>query len=239
MLTSCGPSVRALRSPVPYGLRRARGVLRRESVPPFGARMSFVSSYGVVREEQLGESTDSRRDFHGPRGEDIYRRDDRSISGTRARWRLRADRLVEGDARGVPFPVMSAPTADVVICGAVIAGVAAAYHLAVRRGVTDVVLVDERPPLSLTSDKSTECYRNWWPGPGDAMVSVMNRSIDLLEELARESDNVFRMNRRGYLFATANPDRVPAFVAAGQEAAQLGAGPLRLHETAGKDYRAS
>src|SRR2546422_455953 len=93
MLTSCGPSVRAPRWPVPYGLRRARGVLRRESVPPFGARMSFVSSYGVVREQQLGESTDSRRDFHGPRGEDIYRRDDRSISGTRARWRLRADPL--------------------------------------------------------------------------------------------------------------------------------------------------
>src|SRR2546430_438096 len=136
--------------------------------------MSFVSSYGVVREEQLGESTDSRRDFHGPRGEDIYRRDDRSISGTRARWRLRADPLVEGDARGVPFPVMSAPTADVVICGAGIAGVAAAYHLAVRRGVTDVVLVDERPPLSLTSDKSTECYRNWWPGPGDDMVALLH-----------------------------------------------------------------
>src|SRR6058998_1360868 len=134
---------------------------------------------------------------------------------------------------------MSADTAEVVICGAGIAGIAAAYHLAVRRGVRGIVLVDERAPLSLTSDKSTECYRNWWPGPGDAMVSVMNRSIDLLEELARESDNVFRMNRRGYLFATADAARVPTFVAAGQEAAQLGAGPLRLHETAGKDYRAS
>ena len=75
----------------------------------------------------------------------------------------------------------------------------------------DVVLVDERPPLTLTSDKSAECYRNWWPGPGDAMVAVMNRSIDLLEELARESGNVFRMNRRGYLFATADPARVPQF----------------------------
>src|SRR2546427_10569645 len=153
MLTSCGPSVRALRSPVPYGLRRARGVLRRESVPPFGARMSFVSSYGVVREEQLGESTDSRRDFHGPRREDIYRRDDRSISGTRARWRPRADRLVEGDARGVPFPVMSAPTADVVICGAGIAGVAAAYHLAGRRGGAAGGLVGAGPALALPSDQ--------------------------------------------------------------------------------------
>src|SRR6059036_99005 len=95
--------------------------------------------------------------------------------------------------------------AEVVICGAGIAGIATAYHLAVRRGIADVVLVDERPPLTLTSDKSTECYRNWWPGPGDAMVAAMNRSIDLLEELARESGNVFRMNRRGYLFASADP----------------------------------
>src|SRR2546428_10587075 len=109
MLTSCGPSVRAPRSPVPYGLRRARGLLRRESVPPFGARMSFVSSYGVVREEQLGESTDSRRDFHGPRREDIYPRDDRAIFRTRARWRPPADRLVRGGGPGVPRPVVRAP----------------------------------------------------------------------------------------------------------------------------------
>lgn len=126
--------------------------------------------------------------------------------------------------------------AEVVICGAGIAGVAAAYHLAVRRGMPGVVLVDERPPLTLTSDKSTECYRNWWPGPGDAMVAVMNRSIDLLEELARESGNVFRMNRRGYLFATADPARVPAFIAAADEAASLGAGAARLHATAASDY---
>src|SRR5262244_3316275 len=99
---------------------------------------------------------------------------------------------------------MSSNTAEVVICGAGIAGIAAAYHLAVRRGVRGIVLTDERPPLSLTSDKSTECYRNWWPGPGDDMVALMNRSIDLLEELARESGNAFRMNRRGYLFATAD-----------------------------------
>jgi len=60
---------------------------------------------------------------------------------------------------------MGRTSAEVVICGAGIAGVTAAYHLAVRRGVRGVVLVDERPPLTLTSDKSTECYRNWWPGP--------------------------------------------------------------------------
>jgi glycine/D-amino acid oxidase-like deaminating enzyme len=132
---------------------------------------------------------------------------------------------------------VSPKTAEVVICGAGIAGIAAAYHLAVRRGVTGVVLVDERPPLSLTSDKSTECYRNWWPGPGDAMVRLMNRSIDLLEELARESGNVFRMNRRGYLFVTADPARVPELVRRASLSATLGAGPVRVHASASSDYR--
>src|SRR5438477_212362 len=117
---------------------------------------------------------------------------------------------------------MAPGTAEVVICGAGIAGIAPAYHLT-RQGVTDIVLVDERPPLSLTSDKSTECYRNVWPGPGDAMVTAMNRSIDLLEELARESGNVFRMNRRGYLFASAEPGRIPRFIQSAQEAADLAA----------------
>src|SRR5688500_8620261 len=130
---------------------------------------------------------------------------------------------------------MSDTTAEVVICGAGIAGIATAYHLT-RRGVTDVVLVDERPPLSLTSDKSTECYRNWWPGPGDAMVAAMNRSIDLLEELARESGNVFGLNRRGYLYATADPARVTTLARAGEEAAALGAGAVRVHATGGS-YR--
>jgi glycine/D-amino acid oxidase-like deaminating enzyme len=132
---------------------------------------------------------------------------------------------------------MSAPTAEVVICGAGIAGIAAAYHLAVRRGIGNIVLVDERSPLSLTSDKSAESYRNWWPGPGGDMVALMNRSIDLLEELARESENIFRMNRRGYLFATADPARVPDFLRAAREAAARGVGVARVHASAGAEYR--
>ena len=128
-------------------------------------------------------------------------------------------------------------TADAIVCGAGIIGIACAWHLAVRFGMRRVAIVDERPPLSLTSDKSTECYRNWWPGPGDAMVSLMNRSVDLLEELAEASGNRFNMNRRGYLFATADPERVAVFEAAGREAASLGAGPLRHHDgNGGADY---
>ena len=89
-------------------------------------------------------------------------------------------------------------TARVVVVGAGIAGVSAGYHLAVRHGVDGIVLVDPRPPMTLTSDKSTECYRNWWPNP--PMVELMNRSIDILEELAGETD--FGLNRNGYLFVT-------------------------------------
>jgi glycine/D-amino acid oxidase-like deaminating enzyme len=119
---------------------------------------------------------------------------------------------------------------EVVICGAGIAGISTAYFLAVERGLDDIVIVDERPPLSLTSDKSTECYRNWWPGPGDAMVSLMNRSIDILDQLARDHGNPFNLNRRGYLFATADPSRIDDFRTQGEEAAELGAGPLRIHD---------
>ncbi len=124
---------------------------------------------------------------------------------------------------------MGNPTADVVVCGAGIAGISATYQLAVKQGIRNVVLVDARAPLTLTSDKSTECYRNWWPGPGDAMVSLMNRSIDIIEELARESRNIFHLNRRGYLYATAEPARLEEMRRAGAEAASLGAGELRVH----------
>ena len=43
------------------------------------------------------------------------------------------------------------------------------------------------------------------------MVALMNRSIDIMEKLAQESGNIFRMNRRGYLYLSADPKRIPAF----------------------------
>src|SRR5260370_33943530 len=52
------------------------------------------------------------------------------------------------------------------ICGAGIAGVAAADHLAGRRGVRDVVRGDERPPPTLTSGQAAEWHPNLWPGAG-------------------------------------------------------------------------
>jgi glycine/D-amino acid oxidase-like deaminating enzyme len=134
---------------------------------------------------------------------------------------------------------MTASKAEVVICGAGIAGISTAWQLAVKHGMQGVVLVDVWPPMTLTSDKSTEAYRNWWPGPDDAMVRLMNRSIDLLEDMAVTSDNRFLMNRRGYLYATADPERAKKMQAAGVLASSHGAGPLRIHAggAGGPDYQ--
>jgi glycine/D-amino acid oxidase-like deaminating enzyme len=125
--------------------------------------------------------------------------------------------------------------ADVVVCGAGIAGTAAAYHLAVRQGMDNVVIVDEYEPITLTSDKGTQGYRNWFPGPDDTMVRMVSRSIDLLEETARESGNVFRMNRRGYLFATADEARLAELERTARQVSAFGAGDVRNHSGTG-DY---
>ncbi len=114
-------------------------------------------------------------------------------------------------------------TAGLVICGAGITGVAAAYYLS-KAGIKDILLLDERPPLSLTSDRSTECYRNWWPDA--AMLSLMNRS--------EESGNVFHMNRRGYLYVTGDEAKVPALIERSKRTSSLGAGPLRTHLADGR-----
>src|SRR5512134_1946586 len=116
-------------------------------------------------------------------------------------------------------------TADVIICGAGIMGVAAAHCLS-KAGIKNILLVDERPPLSFTSDRSTECYRNWWPDP--EMLALMNRCIDHMESLALESGNVFRMNRRGYLYVTSDEDKIHGFQTASQRIASLGTGRMRI-----------
>src|SRR5688500_560850 len=113
------------------------------------------------------------------------------------------------------------------------AGAAAAYHLAVRQRIPRVVLVDEREPLTLTSDKGTQGYRNWWPGPDDTMLRLVSRSVDLLEETAAESGNAFRMNRRGYLFATGDAAQAANMERTAREVTAFGMGPLRVHHASG------
>lgn len=131
---------------------------------------------------------------------------------------------------------MISHASKVVICGAGIAGVAAAYHLAVVHGHPGVTIIEAGYPLSLTSDKSTESYRNWWPGPDPAMTAYMNRSIDLMEEIASATGNRISMNRRGYLFATAEAGKVAWLHDMALRAEAHGAGPVRVHETVSSGY---
>lgn len=134
---------------------------------------------------------------------------------------------------------MAATHQRIVICGAGIAGISAAYHLAVVHGCRNVVLVEAEAPLSMTSDKSTEGYRNWWPGPDPAITAYMNSSIDLLEDFSRATGGRINMNRRGYLFASAEPGKIDWLHDMASRAEAHGAGRLRVHETAASNYRSS
>jgi glycine/D-amino acid oxidase-like deaminating enzyme len=119
----------------------------------------------------------------------------------------------------------------IVICGAGIAGIAAAYHLAVKHGCKHVTLVEAENPLSMTSDKSTESYRNWWPGPDPGQTAYMNHSIDLIEDIARSTGNRINLNRRGYVFASADASKTDWLVEMATKAASHGAGPVRVHDS--------
>ena len=118
---------------------------------------------------------------------------------------------------------------DVVICGAGIAGVSTAYYLSSFSPSTSILLCDKQSPLSLTSDHSTECYRNWWPDP--AMVRLINRSINLMEEIAARSNNAIHMNKRGYLYLTGETSKIEQFIKSAEQISKFGAGPLRIYRS--------
>ncbi|HET9618506.1 MAG TPA: FAD-dependent oxidoreductase, partial [Pseudolabrys sp.] len=127
----------------------------------------------------------------------------------------------------------------VVICGAGFAGVAAAHVLVTAFGVDDVTIIDRDRPLSLTSDKSTEAYRNWWPGPDWEMTAFMDRSLDLIEVIARATANRINLNRRGYVFASADASKTGFLQSMAQMAEARGAGAARFHDTASSVYTPS
>ena len=147
-------------------------------------------------------------------------------------------RYVRRVIRYEPLPTASAPpdSADVVVCGAGIVGVSTAHRLAERLGVKRVVLVDSREPLTLTSDKGTQAYRNWFDGPDDAMVRLVNRSLDLIEEVSDETGDAIGLTRYGYLFATADAARAREMVEQAGRLERLGAGARRVHENGDGGY---
>jgi glycine/D-amino acid oxidase-like deaminating enzyme len=95
-------------------------------------------------------------------------------------------------------------TADVAVIGAGNIGIAVAHYLARHHRVRDVVLIDARDPMSLTSAQSGENYRNWWPHP--VMTAFTDDSIGLMEEIAAATGNRINMTRRGYALVTRRAD---------------------------------
>ncbi len=65
-------------------------------------------------------------------------------------------------------------------------------------------MIDPRQPMSYTSAQSGDNYRNWWPHP--VMTAFTDASIDELDRLAHDTDDVFNMTRGGYVLATRRDD---------------------------------
>ncbi len=118
---------------------------------------------------------------------------------------------------------------DIAIIGAGIVGIAVAYYLKNLDKNTSVVLLDSVQPMSLTSAQSGENYRNWWPHP--VMTAFTDRSIDLMEALARETDNLINMNRRGYVLST-RADNIDQLMRELVHGYSKNDGAIRVHEHA-------
>eukprot|EP01063_Lacrimia_lanifica_P015351 TRINITY_DN22147_c0_g1_i1.p1 TRINITY_DN22147_c0_g1~~TRINITY_DN22147_c0_g1_i1.p1 ORF type:complete len:509 (+),score=196.45 TRINITY_DN22147_c0_g1_i1:55-1581(+) len=121
----------------------------------------------------------------------------------------------------------------VVVAGAGVAGCSTAMHLA-RRGA-QVTLVDPRPPMTATSQYSSESYRNFFL---DAeVVPLMRRSIAIME--AQCEKHGINMTRRGYLFLTGTEEGAASLTGLAERASALGAGDVRYHDTAATYQRNS
>lgn len=121
-----------------------------------------------------------------------------------------------------------------VVVGAGIAGIATAHALA-GANAGRIALIDNGPPLGLTSDKSTECYRNFWPGPDSAMAEFISDSIALLHKYTLASNNQIQLHQRGYLFASARPQELESLQEQAEKNASYGGGELRHHLPASSD----
>lgn len=96
-------------------------------------------------------------------------------------------------------------TTNITICGAGIAGIATAYYLAVKYAQKNIILIDKNQPMSLTTSKSGENFRDYWPQP--CMTALTRHSVNLMKVLADESDNALKMRYSGYDFVSESVGR--------------------------------
>jgi glycine/D-amino acid oxidase-like deaminating enzyme len=123
---------------------------------------------------------------------------------------------------------------EAAVIGAGIVGIAAAYYLVKEQGLGNVVLIDPRDPMSLTSAQSGENYRNWWPHP--VMTAFTDHGIRLLEQIDHESGGRLNMTRGGYALVTrrARPEDLIRDLHRGYE----GTGAqVRIRDSSASDYR--
>ena len=99
---------------------------------------------------------------------------------------------------------MQAGDVEIAVIGAGVAGIATAFYLCTEHGKRSIMLIAPRQPMSFTSAQSGENFRNWWPHR--TMTAFTNHSIDLMERIAADTDNVLQMTRRGYAVATRKSD---------------------------------
>lgn len=87
----------------------------------------------------------------------------------------------------------------IVICGAGIAGISVGFYLSRSVSEADIILIDKNQPVSLTSSKSGENFRDYWPH--QSMASLSHRSIELMKDLKDEFvEDAFAMEFSGYHF---------------------------------------
>lgn len=130
---------------------------------------------------------------------------------------------------------MKSHDVEILVVGAGIVGIAAAYFLATQHKRTRLLIVDSAQPMTLTSAQSGENYRNWWPHP--TMTEFTDHSIGLMEEIARRTDNRIHMTRRGYMLSTRNakPDTLVAQLYEGYGAAADSS--IRVHDGTPAGYQ--
>ena len=113
--------------------------------------------------------------------------------------------------------------ADAVVCGAGIAGVATAFQLAVEHGLADVKLVDPRPAFDSHVRQVDRVLSQLVAQRPDGRA---DEPLDrLLEDYDLRSGNAFHLTRQGYLYVTADRDRLSAMEAEADLITDLGGGP--------------
>lgn len=112
-----------------------------------------------------------------------------------------------------PEPAALPASADVVVIGAGIAGVATAFFAA-KAGLKAVVVECKEEPGALATAVSSECVREQWSQPHN--IAMMRESLDMIEHFSHLTGlpgHDIGLHQQGYLFLTADARRARRFEA--------------------------